>query len=64
MAHGAYAMAINEAVRAIIMAKPLDTLTRHPNTENVDQLEEKMANFAPPYVPQIGAAAMADSPSP
>ena len=45
MAHGASTMAINKAVRTIIMAKPLDTLTRHPNTENVDHLEEEMAKI-------------------
>ena len=43
MTHRASATAINEAVHAIMMAKPLDTLTGHPNTENVDRLEEKMA---------------------
>ena len=43
MSHGASAAAINEDVRAIMIAKPLDTLTGHPNTENVDHLEEKMA---------------------
>ena len=45
MAHGASAASINEAVRAIMMAKPPDTLTGHPNTENVDHLEKQMENF-------------------
>ena len=45
MAHGACAAAISEAMRAIIMAKPLDTLTGRPNMVNDDQLEEQMENF-------------------
>ena len=43
MAHGASSADINEAVRAIMMKKPLNTLNGHPNTENVDHLEEQMA---------------------
>ena len=42
MAHGYSAVATNEAVRAIMMADPLKTLTGHPNTENVDHIEEQM----------------------
>ena len=64
MAHGASSGAINEAVRATMMAKPLDTLTRHPNMENVDHLEEQVAKFEPPYTPQHGAAATAALPLP
>ena len=47
MAYGASAAAINEAMRAIIIAKTLDTLTGHSRTENVEHLEEQMAKFAP-----------------
>ena len=64
MAHGASTVATNKAVRTIIMAKPLDTLTRHPNMENVEHLEEQMAKFAPLYTPQRGTATMTASPSP
>ena len=56
MAHGSSAAAINESIHAIIMAKPIDTLTGHLFTENVDHLEEKMEKIAPPYAPQRGAA--------
>ena len=45
MSHGACAAAISEAMRAIIMAKPLDTLTGRPNMVNDDQLEEQMEKF-------------------
>ena len=45
MSHRASAAAINKAVRAIMMEKPLDTLTGHPNTENVDHLEKQMKFF-------------------
>ena len=43
MYHRASSADINEAVRAIMMEKPLNTLNGYPNTENVDQFEEKFA---------------------
>jgi hypothetical protein len=43
MAHGSSASAIAEAVRAIMMAKIVDHLHGHPNTEKVDHLEDQLA---------------------
>ena len=45
MAHGDSATAINEAVRTIMMAKPLNTLNGYPNMESVYQLDEQVAKF-------------------
>ena len=42
MARGATAAAIAEAVRSVIMAKTMDHLHGHPETENVDHLESKI----------------------
>ena len=42
MANGASAEATNESVRAIMMEISLKNLIGHPNTENVDHLEEQM----------------------
>ena len=44
MAHVSSVAAIAEAVRAVIMEKTEDHLHGHPKTENVDQLESKIAN--------------------
>ena len=43
MFHRASSAAINEAVRAIMREKPLNTLNGYPNTENVDHFQEQMA---------------------
>ena len=64
MAHGVSTLATNKTVHAIMMAKPLDTPTGHPNLENVDHLEEQIEFFSPPFAPQCWAAATAASPLP
>ena len=43
MAHGSSAAAIAETVRAIMRARNVDHLHGHPNTENVNHLEEQLA---------------------
>ena len=43
MAHGSATAAIANAVHAVIMGKTVDHLHIHPNTENVDHLESKIA---------------------
>ena len=65
MAHGASAEATNECVRAIMMAKSLKTLPGHPNTENVDHLEEQIGKtlFLCTHH-SVGMAAMDASPWP
>ena len=42
MDHGSSAAAIAEAVCAIMMAKIVDHLQGHPNTKNVNHLEEQL----------------------
>ena len=43
MSHGSSAAAISKAVRAIMMAKIVNPLHVHPNTKNVDHLEDQLA---------------------
>ena len=43
MPHGSSAAAIAESVGNIMMVKNVDHLHGHPNTKDVDHLEEKLA---------------------
>ena len=45
MAYRSSAAAIAEGVRAIVMAKNVDHLHSHLNTEHVDHLKEQLAKF-------------------
>ena len=43
MSHGSSTAAIAEAVRSIMMAENMEHLHGHPNTKNINHIEEQLA---------------------